>query len=68
VKRDLHRRRIRFFPAGGDYIAGKAFAVQHHVGVEAIFGAEGSSFCEDVTSAGICGLNFCEGPVLAEDG
>src|SRR6266478_6356451 len=57
-----------FFAARGDYIAGETFAVQHHVGVEAIFGAEGSGFRENVPGAGICSLNFCERAVLAEDG
>src|SRR5712671_3351126 len=56
-----------FFAAGSDYVAGEAFPVQHYVGVEAIFGAESSGFCEDVPGAWIGGLNFCERAVFAKN-
>ena len=51
----------------GEDIAGKAFAVEHHLAAKFVFGAKRAGFCEDMACARRIGLNFREGTVFAEN-
>src|SRR4029077_16852043 len=57
-----------FFAAGGDYVAGQPFSIEHHFGVELVFGAECSGFRENMPGGGVGSLNLGERAVFAEDG
>src|SRR5205814_3088378 len=51
----------------GEDIAGKAFAVEHHLAAQFVFGAKRAGFCEDMACAGRIGLNFRKRAVFAKN-
>ena len=51
-------RKGEFVSVFGDHVAGEAFAVEHHLPVQFVVGAESSGFCVHVASARRILLNF----------
>src|SRR5437879_12195984 len=51
----------------GVHVTGQTLAVEHHVGVELVLGAERAGLGVDVTRGGRGGLNFGQRAVFAED-
>src|SRR5690242_15335140 len=48
-------------------VAGEAFAVEHRLATQFVFGAKRAGFCEDVACARRIGLNFRKRSVFAEN-